>query len=137
VSQELGWPKKWDVLVNAKPEKVRVSGDEAINPARDGRGQKVVVVRVILDHRGRFGRFDQHRELLEGIINLYELVVRQSMHAAMAGIVEYAIVLTQNHRRHDQLEGARFPKIDDARHPTVRGQVATNDGVGIEDNAHA
>lgn len=55
----------------------------------------------------------------------------------MAGIAEHPSVLTQDRRGEDQLEGVLFPQIDDTRHPTVRGQIAADDNVGIEDDPHA
>ena len=74
--QEFSRPENWDVLALAKPEKVGISGDETIDCARVSCSQKVVVVRILLDHCGRRKGHDQHRELLEGISNVDELVVR-------------------------------------------------------------
>lgn len=134
--QEIGGLEDWNVLMGPKLEKVGIAGNEAVRAACGGKSEKVVVVRILLDHGGRPDRPHNPRKLPERLIDLGELVVSHSMRATMARIAEYAAVFTQNRRRDNELEGVGFPQIDDAGDATVWGQVTADDDIGVKDDPH-
>lgn len=55
-SKEIDRSEDWDAFVGAEREQVWIAGDEEIDLTRDGRGQKVVVVRVLFDDSRRLSR---------------------------------------------------------------------------------
>ena len=87
-----------DSFIGAELEQVGVAGHQAVGAAAVSTGQEVIIIRIVLDHGGCFVRLHELCELPEGLLDLHELRVGQTVHRPEAGIVQHADIVVARRR---------------------------------------